>query len=993
MTQFSHRLRAIEGASVLAISAGLAAAVAASAQAQAPVVIDEMVEERQDIPGGGTLEVTPDGAVDVTGDDAVEVEGDDAQITNAGTIRSYGERAIDARDVDGTIIANSGLIIAAGLAEAPGEMGEGEMGEGEMGEGGDVIELAEAVETGEIGEGQDAIDVSGGENVTITNSGMIVARADDRRAIDGDDGVTITNSGTITAHGRAINVEDDAAITNEAGGIITTTGDNDTIQTGDNLTLVNAGTISNEGFDTKIVDAGDNLTVTNSGLITSDWKGVEGEENFTLTNTATGRIVSTMDEAVEADGPGLVVVNDGEIIAPMDDAIDGGADVTITNSGLIRGGENDGLELDSGTVTNSGIIESLGSDPEGAFSDADFTDRELDAAIDFDGVDDPGDLAGPETDTVTNLAGGIIRGDIGINASSGNFGEPFLGDDPSPANVRSQTIVNFGTITGNRVNPATGRTDAVLLSFGDDEFQQWSGAAVNGWIDLEAGDDRFILEGASSSVTGGISGGTGDDTAILAGTLDSDNFTGFETFQLGSTLGGTLDDLVIEGNRTVDGNVVHVGEVFVGLGVDSLTATGSITLGETGTLTIATPLDFALVGERVTVLQDGTGFTNNGASVVILDDDLLLDYTPVVGSLAVQVTAVNPLAPSGDRNFVAFGNALRSGVNAGTVGGAILAQLNALPDATALGAAASDALPSLSEGMGREIFESANLASSALDRHLAGEGTGVWGQIAVRGAEQDSLSQSADGYESDQLVFTVGGDVALMEDVRLGLLASYADIETQDLRGDSVPTELGEAESIKLGGYIAVTFLERGFINTEIAYLTGEIDSRRSGTLGAIRSSYDFDGFATRSTAGFDLIADDNVSVTPTIGVNAARISFDDVTESGGFGFTVERGDARFAELRAGLDLAAQVSQGVSGFVSGTVIHDLVDSRRSFRLSSSQIGTFFAVLPLRARDRFELSAGASIAVSDGFALDLGYLGDFNEGYRGHSARATARIAF
>lgn len=984
MTQFSTRFRAIGGASMLAISTGLVASAPAPALAQdvpdGDIVLEGTLTGTVTADGAGSLTVTDTGAIDVVGEDAVEVEGDDFTITNAGTIRSYGERAIDARDVDGTVIDNSGLIIAAGLAEAPGEMGEG------------GIALAEAGEMGEVGEGQDAIDVSDGENVTITNSGMIVARAEDRRAIDGDDGVTITNSGTITAHGRAINLEDDATITNEAGGIITTTGDNDTIQTGDNLTLVNAGTISNEGFDTKIVDAGDNLTVTNSGLITSDWKGVEGEGNFTLTNTATGRIVSTMDEAVEADGPGLTVVNDGEIIAPMDDAIDGGADVMITNNGLVQGGENDAIELDNGMIVNSGIIESLGSDPEGDFSDPGLANRELDAGIDFDGLDD----AGANMDgTVMNMAGGIIRGDIGLNASSGNFvddGEG--GSEPGSApNLGDQTVVNFGTITANATNPVTGRMDAVLLSFGDDEFQQWSGAAVNGWIDLEAGDDTFILEGASSSVTGGISGGTGDDTAILAGTLDSDNFTAFETFQLGSTLGGTLNDLVIEGNRTVDGNVVHVGEVLVDLGVDSLTATGSITLEQTGTLTIATPLDFALLGERVTVLQDGTGFTNNGASVVILDDDLLLDYTPVIGSLAVQVTAANPLAGAPDRNIAAFGNALRSGVVAGTVDGATLAQLNALPDATALGTAAADAIPSLSEGMGREIFESANLASAALDRHLVGEGTGVWGQIAVRGAEQDSLSQTADGYESDQLVFTVGADFALMEDVRIGLLASYADIETQDLRDDRIPTELNEAESIKLGGYMAVDFLERGFINTEIGYLTGEIDSTRGGLPGTVRSNYDFNGFTARTTAGYDLIADENVSVTPTIGLNAARISFDDVTEGGGFGFTVERGDARFAELRAGLDLAAQVSQGVSGFVSGTVIHDLVDSRRSFRLSSSQIGTFFTVLPLRERDRFELSAGASIDVSDSFAIDLGYLGDFNEGYSGHSARATARIAF
>ncbi|MEO0590547.1 MAG: hypothetical protein AAFZ11_08305, partial [Pseudomonadota bacterium] len=407
--------------------------------------------------------------------------GDDATVTNDGLIQTFGGIAEGILTfARGTITNNGNIQTSANGAEG---ISTGE--DSTVINTGSVATLGDNLSTILVGDnstlnnsgtitaaGEDADAVTGGDMFTLTNSGMITASGEGARGVEAGDDFTLVNSGTIEAHDRAINAGDDATITNEVGGLINSTGDGDdttedadTIQTGDNLTIVNNGTISNEGFDTKIIDAGDNLTVTNNGLITSDWKGVEGEANFTLTNNAGALIFSTNDEAVEADDAGLVVVNDGDIIAPKDDAVDGGADVTITNTGLIRGGENDAIELDSGIITNSGIIESLSSDPEGDFSDADLTNRELDAGIDFDGVDDPNNLAGPEADTVINLEGGIIRGDIGINASSGNFVDDGEGGSEagSPANVRSQVVANFGLIQANTGNPVNdGRLDAVL---------------------------------------------------------------------------------------------------------------------------------------------------------------------------------------------------------------------------------------------------------------------------------------------------------------------------------------------------------------------------------------------------------------------------------------------------------------------------------------------------------------------------------------------------
>ncbi|MEE4288015.1 MAG: autotransporter outer membrane beta-barrel domain-containing protein, partial [Erythrobacter sp.] len=458
-------------------------------------------------------------------------------------------------------------------------------------------------------------------------------------------------------------------------------------------------------------------------------------------------------------------------------------------------------------------------------------------------------------------------------------------------------------------------------------------------------------------------------------------------------LGGTLNDLTITGNRTIDGDVVHVGIVNMGLGVDTLTTSGSITLTETGVLNLSTPLDEELLGQSVLVFQDGDGFVNEGATINFLDNDLLLQYTPVVGSLRVLVGSVDPLVNNPDPNLVIAGNAVNQALNAGTLGGATFDALNTLPDASAYADAIGDALPSLSDGVGREIFETGSLAGQALDRHLAGTKSGLWGQIAVRGAEQDARSQTIEGYQSDQLVFTLGGDFALGDNLRIGLMGSYADIEVDDVTDTGALTGTQEVDSIRVGAYAAAKVLGRGFFNAEVAYLTGEVDAVRDGFFGMISSDYDFDGYAARATLGYDLLADENVSFTPTVGINAARIKFDDTVEIGGFGFGIERDDAEFLEGRLGALLGAQMSEKVSGFIQGIVIHDFADDVESVALTSSQLPGIRIAPLAREQDRFELSAGLSVDVSENFAIEVGYLGDFNDGYDAHSGRASLRIAF
>ncbi|WP_108786780.1 autotransporter domain-containing protein [Erythrobacter sp. Alg231-14] len=906
--------------------------------------------------------VQNDGVIQTTGEAGIGVDFlDGGTLVNTGSITTTGDLAIGVSMLDDATFTNTGSVATSG-----GNLGVVIVGANSTVENDGSISSV----------GDDAIAIIGGDATTVTltansvvstqgdnaggvvilgagnvsNAGSITTQGDGAQAVTITGDATVNNTGTITADlARIFDIGGVAIVTNSASGTLTSGGDDAIRFSGDGSSLTNEGTISSTGgFGTTLnADGVNDVVLVNSGTISAGedaFIAVAAGDNFNATNS--GTISSFFVGVAAGDGLSLDNAATGSITSQDGPAIAAGNLAVITNAGTISSATANAIEssntADAISLDNSGTIESTAGG----------------AGVLFD------------NGSITNAAGGSISGDIAGISSPG---------------TGALTVVNFGSIEGLM-------GDAVLLGDGNGEFQQWTGATVTGNVDLEGGDDTFILEGSNSSVAGMILGGAGADTAIIAGTLDADNFGGFETFQFGSDLGGTLNDARISGDRTVDGDVAIAGEVVLGLGVDSLTSTGSITLEDTGTVTIETPLDVALVGQTVLVLQDGTGFTDNGGTINIIDDDLLVDYVPVVGSLSVQVNAVNQLITSADSNLVTFGSAITTALNAGTLSQDNFDLINGLPDVDAFEALAIDALPTLNNGAAREIFETSTAASDALNRHLAGEGTGIWGQFILRGADQDALSSTSGAYESDQTIFTVGGDFMVGDMGRVGLIASYADIENDNLNGAVVGGQT-EIESIKVGGYFAANFAERGFLNGEIAYLSGEIEDQRGGSLGAINSAYDFDGFAYSATVGFDLLPNDSFALTPSLGVNGATIGFDDAVEAGGFALNVARDDANFVELRGGLALSGELSPQFSGFVQGTVVQDLGDDARTFNLTSAQLGAVTVISPDREQTRFELGAGASMDVTETFSIEVGYLGDFADGYDAHSGRVTARVAF
>lgn len=239
------------------------------------------------------------------------------------------------------------------------------------------------------------------DDVTFINHGVITGQGD--HGVQGDNGVSVTNYGTITGDGDGVNIDNDGR-------------------------LVNAGTII----------GGDD--------------GVQLEDNAYVMNTETG-IIRAADEGVNINTDGAQLYNYG-LIEAGDDGVNAADDAYIYNAGTIRStGDQDGVDLDSGTVINDGLIISDG----------------VEDGIDFD----------PSTQDSLVQNTGTIEGTIGINTDGADTG--------------AQRVVNSGTIRGRG-------GVALNLGMGDDTLEVLRGSIIDGLIEMGDGTDTVMVQGVQAGM-------------------------------------------------------------------------------------------------------------------------------------------------------------------------------------------------------------------------------------------------------------------------------------------------------------------------------------------------------------------------------------------------------------------------------------------------------------------------------------------------------------
>lgn len=450
-------------------------------------------------------------------------------------------------------------------------------------------------------------------------------------------GTTDTTPNTLS-DGQSGTIENGGALSIASGGTAAITWNTGSI------VITNAGLIqqagTGRGINTTGATTSRNITFTNSGsLIAADdafrvgvnvSSGTIHIENTGIIRSSTGQGI---DLASVTAGTALIEIfnRSGALIEALNqDGVRPGQNGLVDNAGTIRG-TNPGVPDRSGvrgdTATNFTVINRSGGLIEGAHHGIDQNN---------DGV--AGNPAS-STLTVTNYAGGTIRGNNGSGIGSDGYG----------------TVTNYGTITGAYVGSGDGDGDGVDIDFigtvtnygiiegtgaggvdsggnaNDSEgIAMGGGSIINGQGGLISGATRSILidNGSGGSAYGavtienagtiqGLAGpaitivgaytnsitnsglikgagalpvigtGVGDDTLVNSGTIDGSIDLGGGANSISNLAGGLLKTgpalKVGSGNTVTNSGTLSPG------GSDSIvttTLTGNLTQTSTGTLAI-----------------------------------------------------------------------------------------------------------------------------------------------------------------------------------------------------------------------------------------------------------------------------------------------------------------------------------------------------------------------------------------------------------------------
>ncbi|MEM1194325.1 MAG: autotransporter domain-containing protein, partial [Pseudomonadota bacterium] len=845
----------------------------------------------------------------------------------------------------------------------------------------------------------------------------------DSRAFNIDGlGLTVNNAGSILGTGNQRNgtvyadgTGDNYTFNNLAGGIIDAGAGNEGSGFGveiggaadgaNTFTLVNAGTIQGRGNASAATSgAADGVRIGNVGNI--------GIAEVAISNT--GLIAS---EGANGTVGGVRFVNGISFAGTFDNA----GTITGTQNGVYFGNpvEGEGADHSNGVFNNlaGGVISSdsrafnidgLGLTVNNAGSILG-TGNQRNGTVYADGTAD--------AYTLNNLTGGIIDAGIG-NQGSGVSLQSGVND----GDIRTVSLSNAGVIAG-RGNALTSGESAGLRIFngaGAGSTVSIDGDIINtGTISSETSaavlienvdllgtfTNAGVLEGATAfdavtalrAITFVQTGGSLNGDFVGSSQTDSVTFAQGPSTLAGSLLGDvdatlTSDAIVtVLGAQTIDGDLLADGGLNFELGTDSLSVLGDATFGADSVVTVATPDDITslALGTPISVISETGTFTDNGVSVNIFDDDFLVDYSVVLGSVSITANAADLGAVSTDTNISAFGSAVTSAFAAGALDGNIANSLNDITGTAGFEEAAVSLLPAINESVTREVFESHSLADQFIERRLESDTRrGAWIQGFGRVANRDADTTSVTGYDASAFGLSAGVDSKVSDTLTIGAAFNYANIA---IEGEGPSNEETDIDSYQVSAYAGINS-GPVFVNGQAGYVFGNGQSQRTALSQSISGDFDVSGFTASATAGYQ-IENGSWVVTPLAGLRFASLSQDDFTETGGVNLVITSDNVQYLDAKIGADFTGNFGGGFKPFLRAAYVYDIIGDARVITADFTGANSFALSTTEPAQSRFEVNTGFGLAVGTGISLNAEYDGEFASGYQSHGGFLRARVAF
>ena len=320
----------------------------------------------------------------------------------------------------------------------------------------------------------------------------------------------VTNAGTIdsTVGLSAVYLEHGGSVTNMMGGQILAGGDGITTN-GGTADVVNSGTITagSTGAGVDLI-AGGSATNDTGGMISGEWGvSIQGSANGSVWNQ--GVIEGGVQSGIFLSGGTVTNTTGGQISGNWGIAIfDAAGSVTNQAGGEISGQLGVDVVGAAGTVINGGTI--IGTQGTAVALSSGYVNQvTVDPGAVFTGTVDGGNVVGSAVVSTLELAAGITKGSLlGFGTKFVDFGSIVF--DPNASWILSGTATGLtgpeitGFVTGDTID-LTGQTGLKLrwdqVTTAGGTLSVTNGASVIASLDISGTQTGFALQGDGSGGT------------------------------------------------------------------------------------------------------------------------------------------------------------------------------------------------------------------------------------------------------------------------------------------------------------------------------------------------------------------------------------------------------------------------------------------------------------------------------------------------------------